>query len=49
MMEYENSPDNPVPDMQKGMDNWKKAWSAKKDDQGAAEALLQDVKKESKK
>lgn len=25
MMEYEESPDNPVPDMRKGWDNWRKA------------------------
>lgn len=28
MMEYENSPDNPVPDMKKGLANWMKIWSA---------------------
>jgi inosose dehydratase len=28
VMEYEESPDNPVPDMQKGMDNWHKAVEA---------------------
>jgi len=25
VMEYEESPENPVPDMQKGLDNWRKA------------------------
>ena len=26
VMEYENSPDNPVPEMKAGLDNWLKAW-----------------------
>ena len=26
VMEYENSPDNPVPDMKVGLDNWLNAW-----------------------
>ena len=28
VMEYENSPENPVPDMKKGLANWQAAWSA---------------------
>ncbi len=28
MMEYEESPDNPVPDMKKGLANWMQAWQA---------------------
>lgn len=28
VMEYEESPDNPVPDMKKGWANWMKAWNA---------------------
>lgn len=28
VMEYENSPENPVPEMRQGLENWRKAWSA---------------------
>lgn len=60
MMEYENSPDNPVPDMQKGLDNWKKVWAAKKEEdltpkeaqeqfkKDAAKAAVENASKESK-
>ena len=28
MFEYENHPENPVPDMKQGLANWRKAWEA---------------------
>ncbi len=46
MFEYENSPDNPVPDMKKGLENWNKAWSTKESETDAVKDLLKDAPKE---